>query len=109
MMRLIVAADVSHCESHSIPITSIRSPARSHGPDSSSGLGSVDRANSPGDLTKVGRAVAEWADGDSVAAHYGYANELFCTQDRAARAGRRSVMHPAQRSWLHRVYGVEFV
>jgi len=84
-------------------------PSRSHGPDAPSGLGSVDRASSPGDLTKVGRAVAEWADGDSVAAHYGYANDLFCTQDRAARAGRYSVMHPAQRSWLHRVYGIEFV
>jgi len=83
--------------------------SRSHGPDSPSGLGCVDRASSPGDLTKVARAVAEWADGDSVAAHYGYGNDLFCTQDRAARAGRDSVMHPAQRSWLQRVYGVEFV
>jgi hypothetical protein len=89
-------------------------PPRSHGPDSSSGLAridqpSIDESNSSGDVTKVARAVAEWADGDSVAAHYGYANDLFCTQDRAARAGRDSVMHPAQRSWLHRVYGVEFV
>jgi hypothetical protein len=84
-------------------------PSRSHGPGSPSGLASVDRASSPGDMTKVARAVAEWADGDSVAAHYGYGNDLFCTQDRAARAGRYSVMHPAQRSWLHRVYGVEFV
>jgi hypothetical protein len=84
-------------------------PSRSHGLHSPSGLESVYRASSPGDLTKVDRAVAEWADGDSVAAHYGYGNDLFCTQDRAARAGRRSVMHPAQRSWLHRVYGVEFV
>jgi len=79
------------------------------GPGSPSDLASVDRASSPGDMTKVARAVAEWADGDSVAAHYGYANDLFCTQDRAARAGRYSVMHPAQRSWLHRVYNVEFV
>ena len=84
-------------------------PSPSHGLDSSLGLASVDWSSSPGDMTKVARAVAEWADGDSVAAHYGYANDLFCTQDRAARAGRYSVMHPAQRSWLHRVYGVEFV
>jgi hypothetical protein len=72
-------------------------------------LAGIYRAGSPGDKTKVARAIAEWADGESVAAHYGYANDLFCTQDRAARAGRFSVMHPAQRSWLHRVYGVEFV
>ena len=84
-------------------------PSRSHGLDCLSGLASVDWSSCPGDLTQVARAVAEWADGDSVAAHYGYANDLFCTQDRAARAGRNSVMHPAQRSWLHRVYNVEFV
>jgi len=84
-------------------------PSGSRGLDSPIGLATVDWASSPGDMTKVARAVAEWADGDSVAAHYGYANDLFCTQDRAARAGRHSVMHPAQRSWLHRVYGVEFV
>jgi hypothetical protein len=68
-----------------------------------------DRTRSPTDARKVARAFAEWADGDSVAAHYGYANDLFCTEDRAVRAGRHSVMHPAQRSWLRRVYGVEFV
>ena len=61
------------------------------------------------DSRKFARAVAEWADGDSVAAHHGYANDLFCTQDRAVRAGRDSVMHPANRGWLRRVYGVEFV
>lgn len=64
---------------------------------------------SPSDTRKVARAVAEWADGDSVAAHYGYANDLFCTEDRAAKAGRNSVMHPAQRGWLRRAYGVEVV
>jgi hypothetical protein len=62
-----------------------------------------------GDSRKFARAVAEWADGDSVAAHHSYANDLFCTQDRAARAGRDSVLHPAHRGWLRRVYGVEFV
>ncbi len=55
------------------------------------------------------RAVAEWADGDSVAAHHSYANDLFCTQDRAVRAGRDSILHPAHRGWLRRVYGVELV
>ncbi len=68
----------------------------------------VDRAQAPAATRKVARAIAEWADGDSVAAHYGYANDLFCTQDRAVRAGRDSVMHPAHRGWLRRAYGVEF-
>jgi hypothetical protein len=61
------------------------------------------------DPKKFARAVAEWADGDSVAAHHSYANDLFCTQDRAVRAGRHSVLHPANRGWFRRVYGVEFV
>ncbi len=63
----------------------------------------------PSDLKKVARAIAEWADGDSLAAHHAYANDLFCTEDRARKAGRDSVMHPAQRGWLKRAYGVEFV
>ena len=64
---------------------------------------------SPGDERKMARAVAEWADGDSLAAHYAYGNDLFCTEDRAAKAGRDSVMHPAQRGWLRRAFGVELV
>jgi hypothetical protein len=61
------------------------------------------------DSRKFARAVAEWADGDCVAAHHSYTNDLFCTQDRAVRAGRNSLMHPANRGWLRRVFGVEFV
>jgi hypothetical protein len=82
---------------------------RSDGADPPGGLARLEWARSRSDVTKVARAIAEWADGESVAAHYGYANDLFCTEDRAAKAGRYSVMHPAQRSWLHRVFGVEFV
>ena len=73
------------------------------------GPASLDRAITPTEKRRAARAIAEWADGDSVAAHHGYANDLFCTQDRATKAGRYSVMHPAQRGWLRRVYGVEFV
>lgn len=74
-----------------------------------SGRADIIRASSPRDRRKVARAVAEWADGDSVSAHYAYANDLFCTEDRAAKAGRDSVMHPAQRDWLQRTYGIEIV
>jgi hypothetical protein len=68
-----------------------------------------NRVIASGEARRVARAVAEWADGDSVAAHHSYANDLFCTQDRAKRAGRDSILHPAHRGWLRRVYGVEFV
>jgi hypothetical protein len=73
------------------------------------GLGFARVTRAPDTGRKAARAVAEWADGDSVAAHHGYANDLFCTEDRASRAGRKSVMHPAYRGWLRRAYGVEFV
>jgi len=73
------------------------------------GLGFARVMRAPDAGRKAARAVAEWADGDSVAAHHGYANDLFCTEDRASRAGRKSVMHPAYRGWLRRAYGVEFV
>jgi hypothetical protein len=76
---------------------------------SDSGSASINRAVPLGATRRATRAVAEWADGDSVAAHHSYANDLFCTQDRAVRAGRDSILHPAQRGWLRRVYGVEFV
>jgi hypothetical protein len=70
---------------------------------------SLKRASASSDIKKVARAVAEWADGDSVAAHYAYAIDLFCTEDRAKKAGRQSVMHSAHRAWFRRVYGVKFV
>jgi len=73
------------------------------------GLGFARMLKKPGSQRKVARAVAEWADGDSVAAHHAYANDLFCTEDRASKAGRKSIMHPAYRRWLRRAYGVEFV
>jgi hypothetical protein len=76
---------------------------------SDSGSANINRPASSGEARRVDRAVAEWADGDSVAAHFSYANDLFCTQDRAVRAGRDSIMHPTNRGWLRRIYGVELV
>jgi hypothetical protein len=60
-------------------------------------------------INKVARAMAEWADGDSVAAHYAYAGDLFCTEDRARKAGASSVMHPSHRAWLGRAFKVKLV
>src|SRR5256885_1820430 len=38
---------------------------------------------------EVARAVAQWADGDSVAAHYAYGNDIFCTLDGGKAETRR--------------------
>ena len=41
------------------------------------------------------KAVAEWADGDALAAHYGYGLDYFCTNDRGRNAGAGSVFSEA--------------
>jgi hypothetical protein len=38
---------------------------------------------------KAARAIAEWADADSIAAHYAYGNDLFCTADAAKGETKR--------------------
>src|SRR6267143_2097129 len=35
----------------------------------------------PAERKKINRAIKEWADGDSVAAQYGYKIDLFCSED----------------------------
>ena len=57
---------------------------------------------------KVKEAVAEWADGDSLVAHYGYGIDLFCSRDWGKNAGK-NVLHPDNRQWLSEEYGIQFV
>ncbi|MEJ0050182.1 MAG: hypothetical protein WDN02_03025 [Methylovirgula sp.] len=54
-------------------------------------------------------AIAEWADGDSVAAHYGYGLDLFCTHDTGKNASGASILDAANRKWLSETHGVRFV
>jgi hypothetical protein len=70
------------------------------------GLG---RARNETERRTVHRAVNEWADGDAIAAHVGYGNDLFCTHDKGRGSGQQSALHPSNRSWLEAVYGVEIV
>jgi hypothetical protein len=58
---------------------------------------------------KVKEAVAEWADGDSPVAHYGYGIELFCSRDCGKNAGKAFVLHPDNRRWLSEEFGIQFV
>jgi hypothetical protein len=60
---------------------------------------------------EVARAVAEWSDADSNAAHYGYGNDLFCTQDMAAGEASRgdaAILDADNRQWLSSNFGVRF-
>jgi hypothetical protein len=38
------------------------------------------------------RAVAEWADGDSMAAHIAYGNDIFCTEDQGHSSSGPSIL-----------------
>lgn len=57
----------------------------------------------------VNRAIAEWSDGDSVAAHYGYGLDLFCTEDFGKGASKGSVLDEDNRSWLTEEFNIRFV
>lgn len=59
--------------------------------------------------TPIAKAVAEWADGDAVSAHYAYKNDYVCTRDVAKAAGSNSVFSAANRKWLEQRYGVKFI
>lgn len=58
---------------------------------------------------KVRKAINEWADGEAVAAHVAYGNDLFCTEDRARSSGGQSILSQDNRNWLSQTYGVKFV
>ena len=55
------------------------------------------------------KAVAEWADGDAIAAHYAHGNDFFCTRDKAKSAGVSSILSENNRKWLESSYDIKFV
>ena len=57
---------------------------------------------------EVRSAIAEWSDGDGIAAHFGFGIHLFCTQDEGKSSGP-SVLDANNRRWLTEEYGIEFV
>lgn len=58
---------------------------------------------------EIQKAVSEWADGDTIAAHIGYKIDLLCAGDKGQSAGAGSVFDAANRLWLEQTYGVQFV
>jgi hypothetical protein len=53
------------------------------------------------------KACAEWADGELVAAHIAYRNDILCTNDLARGAGV-SIFDQINRAWLLTEFGVRF-
>ena len=53
------------------------------------------------------KACAEWADGELVASHIAYRNDILCTNDRARAAGI-SIFDSNNREWLKSEFGIKF-
>lgn len=56
---------------------------------------------------KFAKGVAEWMDGDALAATYGYAIKFFCTYDQGIGAGKNSILHPDNRESFEREFDVK--
>ena len=69
----------------------------------------LKRIQGPHERGEVNRAIAEWADGESIIAHIGYGFDLFCTNDNAKRGNVPSIFAPDNKAWLSSAYGVTFV
>lgn len=72
-------------------------------------LQGLGRAKDKPEKRRVAEAVREWADGDSVAAHYGFGMKLFCSEDFAISGQGGSVLDAQNRQWLHESFGIEFL
>jgi hypothetical protein len=70
---------------------------------------SLVRAKDVHEENAAKRAIAEWADGDSIAAHIAYGIEALCTRDEGKTAGTSSILDPTNRAWLIATHGVTFV
>lgn len=57
----------------------------------------------------IAKAVAEWADGDSIAAHIAYKNDYFCTRDRAISAGSSSILSSNNIKILKQKYDLKII
>ncbi len=69
----------------------------------------LKRAKDIHECRQVERAVSEWADGDSIAAHCGYGIDLFCSKDFGKGASVPLVLDCANRKWLSEEFGIRFV
>jgi hypothetical protein len=72
-------------------------------------LQSLGRATDKSDKAKIAKAIAEWSDGDSIAAHYGFGIQLFCSEDFGENADGPSILDYENRTWLTSDFGIEFV
>ncbi|EKE8371219.1 hypothetical protein U9D55_002617 [Enterobacter roggenkampii] len=57
----------------------------------------------------IRKRFGDWADADSIAGHYAYKNDWFCTNDGASGAGAHSVMSKTNREKIASTFSIKFV
>ena len=68
----------------------------------------LGKPRTPAEQRQINRAIAEWADGDSVAAHDAYGIDIFCSEDFGKSAANPSVLDAANGDWLTKTLGIQF-
>lgn len=64
---------------------------------------------SQADIKQFAASIAEWADGDSISAHYAFGNDYFCTNDQARNAGSKSVFYSDNLRLISERFGVKVI
>lgn len=82
---------------------------RDRAPEPELWLQGIGRARNKTEADKVAKAINEWADGDSIASHYGFGIEMFCSDDFGKNAAGPSVLDCEHRKWLANEFGIQFV
>lgn len=59
--------------------------------------------------SSIGSTIAEWADGDLIAAHIGEGLDIICTNDIAGGNDTKSVFSSLHRKWLSDDYSCKFL
>lgn len=60
-------------------------------------------------LGEVGKMFSDWFDLDSVASHYGYGLDYYCTQDTGRGSPDWVIFHPENREHLSEYFGIRIV
>ncbi|MCL1047567.1 hypothetical protein L2737_19890 [Shewanella electrodiphila] len=79
--------------------------------EENAGYGMVEKTTNDTNLTnkKFAKDIAEWVDGDAIAAHYGYGIDYFCTNDKASGAGVNSIFSATNLTKVSQKYEIKVV
>jgi len=88
-------------ESHNAGFAHLKSIAATYGDGLTDGISKAPASEEQ----NIIKAVAEWADGDSVAISIALTCDFFCTRDKAKKGGVDSVLSTPNIAWLKKDHG----